>query len=323
MKLRLQRLLPFGRISKRDSAIRAGREGSRGGSARGQKQHAAEAAVAVAVAGMHGRAGGAAGPPPSSAYSPEEEDDEEEHNCISSSSSDSEEDAQPEADAAGALVARGAAPHDAAAVAAAAGQAAEQAAQLEAASVVGTRCRGRRPSPAGVRAANGAADDVATDDSAAEHMSSVDARPTPFGAAAPPQQQREQQQQQREHRELQQRLPSYISVDLEAQEQPMQAARAAAAAADSTPNSSVFRRCCPWLVPRMPWHRGQQRKRVSEAIKRSQSFAQTWVPNCCCRHACTPAWVLCVLFTRIQPQPAATAILQLPTPLSMAALAAP
>ena len=68
MKLRLQRLSPFARSSKRDSAIRAGaiREGSREGSARGQKQHAAEApvaeavAVAVAVAGMNGSAVGVA-----------------------------------------------------------------------------------------------------------------------------------------------------------------------------------------------------------------------------------------------------------------------
>ena len=277
MKLRLQRLSPFGRSSQPDSAMAAARQGSSGGSGRGQTQQGAEAALTEAVAGMNGSAGGAAGPPPSSAPSPDEEEDVADGQCISSSDSEAEELEQTQA--AGVLVDRGVAPHDAAAVAAAAGEVAQKAAQLEAASVVGGGGRGRGGMPdatTAAAAAGGATDAAAADDSAeAERVCSVDARPPPPGAAPPSQ----QQMQRREQQHLQQQLPSYLSMDLEAQQQPLQAARAAAAAADPTPGSSVFRRCCPWLLPRMPWHRGQQQRRVSQAIKRSQSFAETWVPN--------------------------------------------
>lgn len=55
----------------------------------------------------------------------------------------------------------------------------------------------------------------------------------------------------------------------------LQAARIAAEAAAPCPRSSVFRRCCPWALPRLPWHRKQQGKRVSQAVERSESFADT------------------------------------------------
>ena len=94
-------------------------------------------------------------------------------------------------------------------------------------------------------------------------------------APRPPEEQlspvRQQQQQ------LEQQLGCRLSVDLEAQQQPGQAARLAAeSAAELHSRSSVFRRCCPWALPLLPWHRRQRARRISQSIERSASFAATY-----------------------------------------------
>ena len=83
---------------------------------------------------------------------------------------------------------------------------------------------------------------------------------------------------QRQQRHLEQHLGQQLSFDLEAQQQPAQAARVAAEAASAPhPSSAVFRRCCACLLPRLPWHRASLRRRVSTAVQRR--WARAWAPH--------------------------------------------
>lgn len=112
--------------------------------------------------------------------------------------------------------------------------------------------------------------------------------PSPAAPAAPPQEQQQEQGQQL--RAQQARLEAQIGhpllVDLEAQRDPAQAARAASAAVSAgRPASSVFRRCCPWSLPRaqLPWCKRRRAGRVAGAIQRSQSFAEGYQgPDAAC-----------------------------------------
>lgn len=65
------------------------------------------------------------------------------------------------------------------------------------------------------------------------------------------------------------------SVDLEAQRSLSgpHANRVAAAAAPH-PKSSVFRRCCPCILPRLPWFGRSQQRRVEQTLEHSESFAE-------------------------------------------------
>lgn len=77
-----------------------------------------------------------------------------------------------------------------------------------------------------------------------------------------------------QQRRLEQQLGQQLSFDLESQQQPAQAARVAAEAVSAPhPSSAVFRRCCACLLPRLPWHRALQRKRVSTAVQRRYACA--------------------------------------------------
>ncbi|KAL4451706.1 hypothetical protein ABPG75_007368 [Micractinium tetrahymenae] len=157
---------------------------------------------------------------------------------------EAEEEAGEEEGVAHALASAGAPPEQAAVLAAAARASAQQAAKAEAAGLV------RRTSQA----------------------DGSDKTGEPGGEAAGQSGQVDVQQQQEQ---VEQALGRELSVDLEAQQQPEQAARAAADAAHAAhPPSSVFRRCCPWLLPRLPWHGPQRRQRVVQAVARSQSFSE-------------------------------------------------
>lgn len=165
------------------------------------------------------------------------------------STSDEEEgEAGEEAEVAHALASAGAPPMQAAGLAAAGREAAQQAAEAEAASIVGCSARAGGP---------GEGD---------SHQREAAGQGSGSGGHSTIQRQQQQ---------VEQALGQELSCDLEAQQQPQQAARAAEGAAHvAHPPSSVFRRCCPWLLPRLPWHRPQQRQRVAQAVARSQSFAE-------------------------------------------------
>lgn len=184
-----------------------------------------------------------------SAWGEDEGSSMHEGSSVEDDSEEEREQAAPAAEAAVQLASRGLRPHQAAAAAAVASTAAERAAQAQAASMVRRTSRQKPPGESGD----------------GEQACAADARPHLGREAA-------RQQQERVERDLGQQL----SVDLESQEQPAQAARAAANAASSPHSrSSVFRRCCPWLLLRLPWQRRQQRQRVAQAVVRSQSFAET------------------------------------------------
>ncbi|KAL4419039.1 hypothetical protein ABPG77_011021 [Micractinium sp. CCAP 211/92] len=170
----------------------------------------------------------------------------------SSSSDGSEGDDKGQAEegeaVASVLASAGAPPEQAAGLAATALELAQQSAAAAAASIVG--CSAQAGGPGRV---SGQPGEVAEQGSTEGGQESV----------------RHQQ------RQVEQALGEELPCDLEAQEQPQQAARAAADAAHSAfPQSSVFRRCCPWLLPRLPWHRPRQRQRVAKAVSRSQSFSE-------------------------------------------------
>lgn len=278
IKLALQRMSPFHKPSSQDangsaagdigasnSPDGACPEGGRGskwrsaglsllastGCGMSRRDTAADAAVAGEAA-----AGGAAGAV-QAARAGEAETEPESAALQPSSdfSSDEEDGEQPEAEMASQLVDQGAPVQDAAAVAAAAGTEARQQAVEEAADLVGR---------------------VSLSFSAQ------------LAKGSPPTQQTAPQQQQQLERELGQQL----SFDLEAQQQPAQAARVAvAAAAAPHPSSAVFRRCCTGLLPRLPWHRASQRRRVSTAVQRR------WAWSACT--ACKQQLALCMLLAAL------------------------
>lgn len=254
MKLRLQRLSPFKSSSQDVSGSAASgigasdsMEGAEGaGRGRGSKLRAAGLSLPASGCGMSRRdtaadpaaAGAAAAGDAAGAVQAGGGADSEEgaaqlpSRAFPSDSEDEDEQQQPEAEAASALVDQGAHPQDAAAVAAAAGTAARQQAVEEAADLVG---RGSLSFSTGL--ATGA--------------------------------QQQQQQQAPAQQQVERQLGQQLSFDLEAQQQPAQAARVAVATvAMPHPSSAVFRRCCAGLLPALPWHRASQRRRVSTAVQR-------------------------------------------------------
>lgn len=276
VKLRLQRLSPFTTSSQRDaSCIRAasgyanGTAGEQPRSCLGKRwawqQESPSAAqdgsskpsqqleLSAAANGVGAEQGSSRLPLPSDDSSSEEE---EEEGALAPQ-------LQQEAAVAGALAGEGIAPDEAAAVAAAAGATAGEAAVEAAANMV-------RPSLPGLAQPDSSSGGGQSPPAQQQHQQRVSV-----------QQQRLSQRQQlleqplgQQQQQLEQQLGRELSVDLEAAQQPHQAARAAAHAAAPHPDSSVFRRCCPWALPGLPWHRRQRQRRVSQAVQRSASFAE-------------------------------------------------
>ena len=257
MKQRLQRLSAFSTSSQPDGQIGAARTGgsgataddgcddagscacedsSSGGHAWQQQECRAEVRQAESVAAAEATA--AALDASNSLPSPPD-------------TSDDEDKTEQAVEVAQGLMGRGATPLHAANVAAIAARSSHQEAVAEAAHTVGVGAWTVVP-------------DAAADESAPAQQEAQ--RPQLDAWPQVPQRERQQQLE---------RQWGQLSFDLEAQERPGQAARAAKDAASGPfPGSSVFRRCCPWLLPWLPWHRAQQKKRMSKAVQRSQSFSE-------------------------------------------------